>query len=210
MKSSIEEIHALLDFVLPISGIADQKDSIVALTLALNVDFNVLLKKRILAKLHSGIEREIHYADLIFINDKILRDGGRCYRKNVWPKRVYVAFECDKNEIAVGIIFPTKVVLQCDGLDVAPRIIRDKLRIFAGKALTLCNEQAFSSKNESDEWAGWINWTPNSLRNDAFIEFALHSDAHARKIANCIDGLAGAIDLVLSEFTEIKEAKNDS
>ena len=207
MKASTEEIQALVDFVLPMTGIVDQKDSTVALTLALNLEFDILLKKRILERLRASIFHEISYKDLFWkpcwIRDQILKDGCWGYRKSSWPEEIFVAFQLDNYEIAVGIIFPIKTVLTRDGLNVDSKIIRDKLRLSSDEALKLCREQTFKTKSQNDEWAGWINWTPNALKNDAFIEFALHCDSHAKRIAACIGALAGVIDLVLSEYAEV-------
>lgn len=206
MKASTEEIQALLDFVLPMTGIVDQKDSTVALTLALNPNFHILLKQRILERLRRSIIDNLS-KDFIWsqynniVDKKKIGEGYWGFRKTSWPEGAFSCFEINKSTISVGIIFPLKGAIKIQGVEITHRAFRDKLRLASQEALNGWSK-IILDRRENATWICWVNWHPIDLVNGGYIEFALDNDAQAKRISACIDSFGAAIELVAGDFYE--------
>lgn len=207
MKASNEEIQALLDFVLPMNGIVDQKDSNVALTLALNYDFSILLRRRILDRLRACIISNISNKALVYeqynntIDKYKIGEGVWGFRKATWPSGAFSCFEITRAAISVGIIFPLRGVIKVYDVEVAHKDFRKKLRLASEDAINCLGKMSLD-KRQNDSWACWINWIPSDLVNGGYIDFAQQTEVHAKNISEHIDAFAVAIDLASLGFKE--------
>lgn len=190
-----EDVAAMLEFLLPESGMVDQTALETASLLTsskMRNEFRTRVLRRLFNKIYENLSDFYKSADWVWqVESADIRNCSCSLRHNNWPKGLKVAFENWREELCFGVISPSILVSEKYriGAEILPAATRDKIN----KYMNADPKKSVLIWSLSPHWPAWSAYhyicRSDGIPEDDLIysDFLVNENEHATRIAKYLD-----------------------